>query len=487
MFDGTAPEALEQLASALHSYLSNPAERWFELQVEGEGKLEHDALDWLDEVSELIYSSYRRADVGLNMALHECYMDIGSFGTLCLFQGWSNKTGDLTFSSKPLQTAYFLEDNEGRVDTVMFEVTWTIRQCIQEFGQMLPPKLMEYGKKDQDRPVQMAHFAFPRTDRLPRKLDARNKRVASVWICLTTKELVGESGYDTLPYHVARWVKLSGEAYGRGPAKKCLADVKMLNAMERTLLKAGQKQVDPPLVLGHEGFMLPIRTSPGSLIFKEEEERKIEALRFEGNLPWGEDKAAQKRAFIEKCFYADWIRMEKENVEMTAYEVADRRDEKLRLLAPIFGRITSELHGPMVARSYFLLNEHGRIPQAPPSLEGRRLKVGYISPAAVAQLGARANQMSRLINDLTPVAQIRPDVMDALDLDEVAQEMAKARRVPRNTIRSPKDVEQIRAERAQQQQTQQLMQVAEPASKAVKNLADAEAKTGGGLAGGSLL
>ena len=32
MFDGTACNALEELASALHTYMTNPAERWFELQ-----------------------------------------------------------------------------------------------------------------------------------------------------------------------------------------------------------------------------------------------------------------------------------------------------------------------------------------------------------------------------------------------------------------------------------------------------------------------
>src|ERR1035437_3538146 len=42
MYDGTAPEALEELASALHSYLSNPAERWFEIQLEGDNPWEQD-------------------------------------------------------------------------------------------------------------------------------------------------------------------------------------------------------------------------------------------------------------------------------------------------------------------------------------------------------------------------------------------------------------------------------------------------------------
>ena len=482
MFDGTAPEALEELASALHSYLTNPADRWFELQVDGDYDAMNDpeALEWLDLVSDIIYAQYKREDACLNQALHEVYMDLGSFGTAVLHQEWSSKNRGLSFSARPLQHCYFLEDSEGRVDSVFMVRNWTIRQVKQEFGEVLPPKLMEI--KDLDRPVEVMQAVFPRSDRAPGRLDAKNMRYASVWICVTTKETLSESGYESLCYHVPRWTKLSGEIYGRGPAKKCLPDIKMLNAMERTVLKAGQKQVDPPLILANEGFLLPIRTSPGSLIFKEDEDRKIEPLRFEGNLPWAEEKSNQKRQFIEKCFYADWIRMEKENKEMTAYEVADRRDEKLRLLSPMLGRLTSELHGPMIARSYGLLNKYGRIPTAPASMQGKQLKVGYLSPAAVAQLGARANQISRFMNDLIPMAQINPGVFDIVDMDAAAQELAIARRTPRRILRSTDEINQMREEKSKMQAMQQLAQVAEPASKALKNVADAQATAGGGIA-----
>ena len=478
MYDGTAPEALEQLASALHSYLTNPAERWFELQVEGnyDAMVDPEALEWLEHVSDLIYSEYRREDACLNQALHETYMDIGSFGTAILYQEWSQKIRGLTFAARPLQHCYFLENSEGRVDTVFYCRTWTLRQVKQEFGTVLPKKLMEI--KDEEKPIEVCHCVYPRTDRIPSRYDAKNKKFASVWISVTTGETLAESGFDTLPYHVPRWTKLSGEVYGRGPAKKCLPDIKMLNAMERTILKAGQKIVDPPLVLANEGFMLPIKTSPGSLIFKEEEDREITPLITGANMPWAEEKAMQKRQFIEKCFYSDWIRMEKENKEMTAFEVQDRRDEKLRLLAPMMGRLVSELHGPMIARSYSLLDQYGRIPPAPPSLQQKSLKVGYLSPAAVAQLGTKANQIARFMNDLIPMAQVNPGVFDIVDMDAAAQELAIARKTPRRILRSNDEIAKLREQRSKMEAMQQIAQVAEPASKAVKNLADAQKVTG---------
>lgn len=480
-YDGTAPNALEELASALHSYLSNPAERWFELQLEGQNpwSQDPDVTTWLQVASDIIYSHYQREGSMINLALHEAYLDLGSFGTCVLNQEWDTDGDGLMFAARPLQMCYFTEDSKGRVDSVCRYFSWSIRQLKQEFGEPLPEGIMKYSD-DPDKLIDIVHWVGPRSDRDITKKDVKNKPYASIWVSMSTHETLLESGYDSFCYAVARWTKLAGEAYGRSPAKKCLPDIKMLNQMERTILKAGQKQVDPPLILRNDAFMLPIKTAPGSLIFKEDEEATITPLETKGNLPWGEEKADQKRKFIQQCFYSDWIRMEKDNVEMTAYEVQDRRDEKLRLLAPIFGRITSELHGPMIARSYHLLNSHGKIPPAPRAIAKAKLRVGYLSPAAQAQSSSKATILSRFLNDLAPMAQVNPDIFDAVDLDKAVQVYAVARGIPGIVLRSPEALVQLRKSKQQQQQMAQAAQTAEPMSKSVKNLADASAKSPGG-------
>lgn len=473
MFDGTAGDACEELAAALHSYLSNPSERWFELQLQGRHKtaLEYDELNWLEEASNVIYAHLMDERSGFTTAIHETYLDLASFGAASLSQEWDSKAGTLVFQAKPLAHCYFLEDSKGRVDTHFIQLTWSLRQLKQEFGTVLPPKLMQIN--GEDKPIEMVHCVYPRSDVVPGASPSR-KKYASIWVCLTTKEIVSESGYDTFPYHAPRWTKLAGEFYGRSPARKCMPDIKMLNAMERTILKAGQKMVDPPLVLANEGFLLPIRTGPGALIFKEDEERQITPLETKGNLPWAEEKAEQKREFIRRCFHNDWIRRQKKTREQSATEVMDDRDEMLRLFAPLFGRITMELLGPLVVRSYYLLDSRGRIPQAPQSMRDSKLVVGYNSPASRAQLGAAALQISQYLQDLIPLAQIDPNVMDAVDMDKVAEQLAIARGTPRVILRSPSELKALREQKQQMQAMQQMAAVAEPASKALKNVADAQ-------------
>lgn len=477
MYDGTAPDALGELAAALHSYTTNPAERWFEIGIEDQYDLtqDPDALEWLERISDIIYYYYCREDAMMNQALHEVYLDVASFGTGVLCQEWSSVIRGILFRSFPVTDCFFLENNEGRVDSIFRQVLWNLRQVEQEFG-FIPEKLAR--EKNQERQFEILHCTFPRTDRVPGNPFQKGKAIGSVWISVSTKELLRVSGYDSSPYHTPRWTKLAGEIYGRGPAKICLPDIKMLNAMEKTMLKAGQKAVDPPLVLANEGFLLPIKTSPGALIYKEVGTENPEPLKFEGNLQWGLEQSNQKREFIKRCFYAEWIKMEKENVEMTAYEVQDRREEKLRLMAPMLGRLVSELHGPMIQRSYSLLSDRGLIPPAPIGLAGKTLKVGYRSPASRAQLGVKAISMSKFLQELLPFAQVDPGIMDTVDMDRYAQEMAIARGVPRVILRSKEEIDSLRQEKQQANMMAQAAQLAQPATQAVKNLADANAKGG---------
>lgn len=479
IYDSTALESNLQLASGLHSYLTNPAERWFSIGVRGvpNEQLDHNALAWLEVVSDIIFSQYQLPESGFNVAMHESYLDIGAFGTCCPYQWWNSAEGHLAFRSFPIADVWFRENSGGQVDTVARKVMWSGRQLMQEFGQ-LPPKIMHIAEKKPNDKTEAVHLVTPRSDREINKFGPKSMAFGSYWISTETNELLNESGFNDLPYHPARWLKLPDEVYGRGPAHNCLPDIRMLQAMEKILIKAGSKAVDPPLILPDEGYITPIETESGALIWKEPDAEKVEALRHEGNLPWGLEHAEQKRDHIRICFHADWLRLEKANKEMTAFEVSDRRNEKLGLLAPMLGRIQSEKLGTMLGRSFRLLDERNYLPPAPPSLQGRQLEVTYISPAARAQTSAKAAEMGRFTQEIIPLAQLDPTVLDAVNLDMYAIKLAEYRGSPRGIMRSPEEIAAIRQQRQEQQQAAAMLQAAEPASKAIKNIADANESGG---------
>jgi hypothetical protein len=480
VYDGTAIDAAQQLASGIVSFIVNPTERWFGLSVQGfsTDDYDEDALAWLELVCDIIYDHIGQPQTGFSACMHESALDIASFGYCNPYSEYSTKKGCLSFRAIPLASSYFSEDSEGFIDTVMRRTAMDLRQCRQQFPS-LPKKLNE---KPDNNEVTLRHLVCPRTDRDIHKIDQRNKPYASYWLCEETKELILESGYDQPPYHAGRWMKVPDEVYGTGPAAICLPDIKMLNVMERTLIRAGQKVVDPPLQVPDEGFLTQINTAPGSILIKEPGAEHIEPLLTGANLQWGLEQAEQKRIVIRNAFHAAWLKMEKENKEMTAFEVADRRNEKLMLLAPMMGRLQMETLGPMLRRIYSLLHARGHFPPAPASLQGRKLAIIYTSPAARAQLSVKANEMGRYVQELIPLAQIRPDILDAVNWDKYAKKLAEYRGVTRTILVSEKELAANRAAKQQAAAAQQMAAVAEPASKALKNVADAQSK-GMNLAG----
>lgn len=475
IYDGTAPRSLVELANGLHSHLSSASERWFACEVEDMNSLEHDAeaLMWLEDVADIIYDEYSNPSVRLNPSLNENYLDIGAFGWSIVNQEWNPEAQHLNFRAFPTADCWIEEDAYGKVNRLHREVTMTKRQLIEMFGEeALPQKVKE--DQSPSRKWCIIHAVYPRDKRDTANYTPGNMRFASCWICKEPAATLKESGYNSFPYHVPRWTKLAKEVYGRGPGVNCLPDIRMLNRMEYTIIRAAQKIVDPPIQMPNDGFMPQVKLNPGAVIYHEPGVERAEALETKANIPIGLELSDQRREAIRQGFYTPFLRLREKNAEQTAYEIQEMVDEQLRMMEPMFGNLQSELLGPMLHRSYELLNEHGRIPPAPESLQGRRLKVTYISPAARAQRGRKAIGIRRFFESVVPFAQVQPAAMDAVDFDGAMQELAWVQGVSRKAINSPEKIAEIRAKRQQDKELAQLTEAAEPVSKSVLNIAQAQ-------------
>ena len=479
ILDGTAMWALEQLASGLHSFLTSPTDRWFSLGVKNyDYPNDAQALKWLEAVADMMYDVYNKPASNSNNSLHETYLSVGSFGTAIEYQEWDMELQHVRFTPFPLADCHIKENNKKMVDTIYRKIKWTTRQVNQEFGENRSPDKIT-KEKNQNKEWEIIHAVFPRTDRDASKLTQSNKPWASVWFCKEAKVVLRDSGYDYFPFHAPRWIKMPNETYGRSPAMICLPDIRLLNSMERVMLKSIQKIVDPPLMVPDDGFVMPIQTMPASLIFYDSAmnpDQMLRPLETKAQVEVGEEKMQQKRDHVMRCFYADWIQRQKKKERQTATEVMDDRDEMLQLMAPILGRQQSELLGPRIALTYNLMLRAGQIPPAPVSIQKKNLKIEYVSPAAKAQIARKGVNVTRFIEQLTPMAQIDPSVMDVIHPGRYAQEMAKIQDVTRNVLRTPEELAEIQDQKQKQQQAAAAAQTMEPVSNAIKNVAQAKDK-----------
>lgn len=476
IYDGTARYASIALAAGLQSYLTNSSDRWFNIAIRSgssELRQHEEAAAWLEEVADIIFAEYAREESNLAPSLHEAYLDLGAFGTTVVNQEW-DRNGHLLFRTFPLARCFIDENEAGSVDTLIRMMSTTTRQLFQRFKpEMLPREVHEAREKKGDKQWAVTHAVYPRSDRDPSRKDRKNKPFASCWVLNEKKTILDEGGYDEFPYHVPRWAKIAHELYGRSPAMECLPNIKLLNAMKKTTIRAAQKIADPPLQATSDGFVMPIATHPGAMIFREPGTEPLIPLETRANIPVSLEMMESEKQFIMQCFYFDWFISELKKERQSVPEIYMRKEEKLQQLAPIVNRLEVELLSPMVIRSFNLLRAAGRIPPSPPALQGAKLKLSFVSPASRAQLSTKAAAVNQWLQSVIPMAQADPRVLDRINFDEVAEGLADWMNVPRRAVRTDAEVEGIRAERAEAEQASAMAGAAEPVSKAILNVAKA--------------
>jgi hypothetical protein len=478
IYDGTAPDALKKLASGFHSFVANPIERWFIFGVNSKTKdISEEVKVWLQDATDAVHKVYSTDASFFHTSMAEMMLDMPSFGTGYISQEWSPKIKSVRFRAHSTASCWIEEDWEGVINTLYREVAMTLDTVMDQFGnKAFTPEMLEAYAKDPYKPVTVIHAAEPRREYDTKKDDALNMPYSSCWVVAEYKHLLRESGSRQFPYHPARWEKLADEIYGRGPASTCLPDIRVLNAMERTILRASAKRVDPPILAPDDDSISPLSMAPGSINYIEDMTRIPVPFESGGDIQLGLEQSDQKRKFINECFHADWLMMGKNTTEMTATEVMDRRDEKLRLLAPNLGRFQAETSGPMVFRTLSLLIEHGVVTKPPAEIgELRELNIGYISPAAQAQTRGTSMILERFIQSVIPIGQINPKSLRRINWDNYIKIQGDLQNVPREALFSDEEVAAMDEKDKQTEDAATAAAIGADAGGAIKDIAQARA------------
>lgn len=423
VFDATGIHANELLGAGLHGLATNPASKWFSIRVPGVQFEDNDAIkDWAADVTDALLAEMYGPNSDLTTAFNELYAELGAFGTAVMFIGETD-AGNLLFQARALSECFIAENHEGKVDTLFRKFTMTARQMEQRWGfdklSAKTQKLLTSNKPD--NVVDLLHCVYPRDDRVRGKKNKGNMPVASCYVERSEKHLLEESGFPEFPFAVPRWSKRPGEEYGTSPAMTALPDIKTLQEMDKTTLKAGQKAADPPLTIPDDGVVGPVRTVPGGFIYYRGD-RVPAPLGAGGNLPITLEMMDERRNRIRTMFFADVLQFVS-NADMTATEVVQRTTERMRLLGPIIGRLESELLGPLINRVYYILARAKKLPPPPPELAGKDFSIEYVSPIAMAQKQIEANAFTQTMGVLMPFAEATqsPAIFRRFKPDDVAK------------------------------------------------------------------
>jgi hypothetical protein len=296
----------------------------------------------------------------------------------------------------------------------------------------------------------------------------------SLYICKEHKAILDEGGYETMPYIIGRYITLPGEVYGRGPASQVLPSIKTLNEQKRTVLKQGQRIVDPVLLAYDDGVMDSFNMTSGAMNYggvSAEGRPLIHALPT-GNLAVARDMMEDERMAINDAFLVTLFQILVETPQMTATEVLERNREKAALLAPIVGRQHSEFHGPLIQRELDLLKSMGLLPPPTAAMEasGGEYRIEYESPLSRMQKAESASGGLRMMQYAAEMAANTQDPapLDWFDTDVMIPDLADAQGMLPSWMRSRADVQRIREGRQQQAATQQMIEAAPSMAAMVK-------------------
>lgn len=479
IFDSTAPWALGQFAAGLHGFLTSPTQRWFSLKTLVPGMdADRDVRTWLENTTDILFDQVFNAPSSRWLQQsHEAYLDIGAFGTTTVFV--EDIPGrPITFKTFHLKECFIGENDDGFVDTLYREYHRTALQLAERFGEeRLPEPVRKALREKPFEEFKLIHAIFPRKDYDPTSLSFTRRQFASVFmICDKVKEpwVIDESGYFEQPFATSRWYKSSGEWYGRSPSMEVLPDIKMVNEMMKTVIKGAQKAVDPPLQMPDDGFMMPIKMNPAAInYYRRGTQERIEPV-LPGNsirVDIGLDMIDSRRQQIIRSFHTDWMQLQ-EGPQMTATEVLQRQEDRMRLLSPMVGRMQAEFLGPIISRVFAIAMRRQMIAPPPRQLAGP-LKIDYTSPVVQAQKSTRLFSLTRLFETMVPLANVKPEILDKMDADGTFEWVHKLLDAPMQVLASDEAVQAVRQQRAEQQQALTEAEVLQKGGAGVKSIADA--------------
>lgn len=470
IINNTCRTAARTLASGMQSGLTSPARPWFKVGIEDWDLQENTRVrEWLDDTTNRMLTTFRRSN--FYTTSQAMYNVLGVFGTAGQMQVQDFE--DVILFRALMTGRYWVGTNyKGRVDRIIILSRMTVYQMIESFGYENCDMATRHSYDQSDyfieKDVWCAVFPNPfqavKKDRLI--IGSNQKPFVSCYWTEGHMKPLRTSGYDRFPAQVPRWETTDDEAYGIGCGIDALGDTKAIQLKEREKAKGLQKTVSPTISAPSEMRMgqYPVSGLSGGVTYRPPNTNADAiAPMYQVNLPlqYMIQDIQIDEGRVNKAFYADLFLMLANDTRSgtTATEIAQRHEEKLVQLSPVVERLGNEYLDPCIERAFEIMMYHGQIAPPPEEIQGKPLKLEYISLLAQAQQQVGIGAIEKFMSFTGYAAQFFPDVVDKIDADQAVDEVGMMLGVPQRLIVSDDKVSEKRAGRAQQAQMAQQAQL----------------------------
>lgn len=421
VFDGTAMDGVDQLASSLLANLTPPWSSWFGLKPGPDlSEAEAEALaPVLEGGARIMQAHFDRSNFAVEM--HQAFLDLVTAGTGAILfeESAPGQMAAFRFSALPLNDLTLDEHaGTGRLEHVYRSVEMSGVQIRARFGSA------SFDGKDDDV-FTVLEAAVPDME-----ASVTHYSVIANGGNVTDLPLV-QAELSASPFIAFRWAKAPGDVYGRSPVMKALPDIKTANKVVELILKNASIAVTGIWQADDDGVLNPanIDLAPGSIIPKAVGSQGLKPLEMPGRFDVSQLVLDDLRSRIRHALLIDRMGQIYDR-RMTATEVLERSSEMALLLGATYGRLQSELLTPLILRGWAILRRRGEVPDI--AIDGRNVQLDYRSPLARAQ-GQRGVQNT--INWINTALAIGGEAAGTVDMAAAARYIGEALGVPSDLIR----------------------------------------------------
>jgi hypothetical protein len=312
------------------------------------------------------------------------------------------------------------------------------------------------------------------------------REVYWVWARASDQPL-SKRGFKDLLFIAPRWAVNGNDPYGSNcPGMISLGDVMQLQQETRRKAELLEKVVRPPLNAPIELKNQPSSMLPGHLNYTTDTSKGIQPIIKVDpqGMPGITADIKEIQTRIKTGFFNDlFLMLAQATKDMTAYEVAQRQQEKLTVLGPVIDRFQNEGASLAIKRILAIMMRKKLLPPMPKSLIGIPMKIEYIGMLYLAQKAARTASTERFVKMVQEVSSVHNEAVDIVNWDEMLTEYADDLSVTHKAINDKDTIDKIRAMRAQQMQQKQQQ---EAATTTLPAMADAAKNFGAVDVGGGM-
>lgn len=481
LMTGQPLQARQELANAVGGMLRPPGRNWFRMSLRSgiANDPSQAAKAWMEEMNGRMRGAMYEPRAAFQRAAKQADNDYVTFGNAVISVEPNWRDTSLLFRCWHLKDVVWREDFTGSIDEVHRRSHMTALEAMRLFPASHAPELKALSPEQQRaQELEVRHVSLPAERFGDPSIKAR---YVSVYVDVTHGHVMEAVGRTTLGYVIPRWQLVSGSVYGYSPtAVASISDARMLQDMTRTILEAGEKAVDPPMIATQEAVRSDVALYPGGITYVDAayDERLGAAIRpisqDRSGLPLGLDMQQDVRRQIAAAWMLNKLTLP-EAGGMTAFEVGQRVQEYVRQALPLFEPIETEYSAALCQETFDVLRAvgaFGRPDDWPEEVQMADVSFQFENPFVAASDGAALGQYQSVAGLLAQHQSIDPDAGQELEAREMFRDAIKATGAPAAWLKDAAEADAGREASASARDAAETLATVTAGGKAAEALGD---------------